>query len=65
MKTGTADLPRHGGRVPTWLASRMARLDRAIAEAPVIEYGRDEPVRCTGTAAWSPTTAIGRWCSRG
>src|SRR5882672_348021 len=25
-RTGTADLPLHGGRVPEWLASRMARL---------------------------------------
>jgi uncharacterized protein len=31
--TGSADLPLHGGRVPAWLASRMARLGRLIAES--------------------------------
>ena len=42
MKTGTADLPLHRGRVPSWLAGRMARLGRVVVEALVLEYGRDE-----------------------
>lgn len=40
--TGNADLPLHGGRVPAWLANRMAALGRVIAEAIVHRYGRDE-----------------------
>src|SRR6476469_7478497 len=43
--TGTADLPLHGGRVPAWLASRMARLGRVIVEAIAHEYGRTEVLR--------------------
>ena len=34
-RAGTADLPLHGGRVPAWLAERMARLGAVIAEAIV------------------------------
>jgi hypothetical protein len=41
-RAGSADLPLHGGRVPEWLAGRMARLGAVIAEAIVREYGRDE-----------------------
>ena len=42
QRTGTANLPLHGGHVPLWLSSRMASLGRVIAEAIVHEYGRDE-----------------------
>jgi hypothetical protein len=41
-RSGSADLPLHGGRVPAWLGQRMTRLGAVIAEAIVIEYGRDE-----------------------
>src|SRR4051794_32917311 len=41
-RTGSADLPLHGGRVPAWLAERMTQLGAVIAEAVVMEYGRDE-----------------------
>lgn len=41
-RTGSADLPLHGGRVPHWLGARMARLGAVITEAIVHEYGRDE-----------------------
>jgi hypothetical protein len=41
-RSGFADLPLHGGRVPSWLSSRMARLGRVITEAIVHHYGRDE-----------------------
>src|SRR5438309_9024136 len=40
-RTGSADLPLHGGRVPPWLAARMAALGRVVAEAIILEYGRD------------------------
>src|SRR4051812_46549617 len=42
QRGGSADLPLHGGRVPEWLAGRMAKLGAIIAEAIVAEYGRDE-----------------------
>jgi hypothetical protein len=32
-RSGIADLPLHGGRVPPWLATRMATLGTAIAES--------------------------------
>src|SRR5579884_1912340 len=51
-RTGSADLPLHGGRVPAWLASRMQRLGRVIAEAIVVEYGRDELLRRLAHPFW-------------
>ena len=38
-RSGIADLPLHGGRVPPWLAERMTRLGTAITEAIIHEYG--------------------------
>jgi hypothetical protein len=39
-RSGTADLPLHGGRVPPWLANRMAELGTAIAEQVILNYGQ-------------------------
>ena len=41
-RSGTADLPLHGGRVPQWLASRMQQMGTAIAESIVLRYGKSE-----------------------
>jgi hypothetical protein len=41
-RSGIADLPLHGGRVPAWLAERMTRLGTAIVEAIVYDYGASE-----------------------
>ena len=41
-RTGSADLPLHGGRVPAWLATRMSSLGAVITQAIVHHYGRDE-----------------------
>jgi hypothetical protein len=41
-RSGTADLPLHGGRVPSWLATRMTTLGTAISEAVVHHYGASE-----------------------
>src|SRR5215208_1568722 len=41
-RTGSADLPLHSGRVPHWLAERMASLGAIITQAVVHHYGRDE-----------------------
>jgi len=42
QRGGHADLPLHHGKVPEWLAGRMAKLGAIIAEAIVQDYGRDE-----------------------
>lgn len=38
-RSGVADLPLHGGRVPLWLANRMTKLGTAITETIVRDYG--------------------------
>lgn len=38
-RSGVADLPLHGGRVPSWLAQRMTRLGTGITEAIIHDYG--------------------------
>ena len=52
QRAGTADLPLHGGRVPVWLAERMARLGTVIAEAIILEYGRDDFLRRLAHPFW-------------
>jgi hypothetical protein len=42
QRSGSADLPLHGGRVPAWLAARMTELGAAIAEHIVIAHGSSE-----------------------
>jgi uncharacterized protein len=39
-RSGIADLPLHGGRVPAWLAERMVTLGTAISESVIHHYGR-------------------------
>ena len=51
-RSGSADLPLHGGRVPPWLAGRMTRLGAVIAEAIVHHYGRDELLRRLAHPFW-------------
>lgn len=51
-RSGYADLPLHGGRVPAWLAERMALLGRAIIEAVVYEFGKDEVLRRMADPFW-------------
>src|SRR5262245_48971379 len=38
-RSGIADLPLHGGRVPPWLAERMTKLGTAITEIIIQDYG--------------------------
>ena len=42
QRSGVADLPLHGGRVPAWLADRMTKLGGAIAENIVLHYGTSQ-----------------------
>ena len=51
-RSGSADLPLHGGRVPPWLAQRMTRLGVVISEAIVHHYGRDELLRRLAHPFW-------------
>jgi hypothetical protein len=37
-RSGVADLPLHGGRVPPWLAERMTKLGTAITEIIIHDY---------------------------
>jgi hypothetical protein len=51
-RTGSADLPLHRGRVPAWLADRMAKLGLVVTEAIILEYGRDEFLRRLANPFW-------------
>jgi hypothetical protein len=51
-RAGSADLPLHYGRVPPWLASRMASLGAVMTEAIVHHYGRDEFLRRLANPFW-------------
>jgi hypothetical protein len=52
QRSGSADLPLHGGRVPPWLGQRMTRLGAVIAQAIVHSYGRDELLRRLAHPFW-------------
>ncbi|HEY8074553.1 MAG TPA: DUF763 domain-containing protein, partial [Labilithrix sp.] len=52
MRTGSADLPLHGGHVPRWLADRMTALGRVLTEAIVLQYGTDEFLRRVSHPFW-------------
>src|SRR5438477_7426079 len=41
-RSGVADLPLHGGRVPQWLAERMTTLGTAIVESVLYHHGTAE-----------------------
>src|SRR5947207_7758915 len=41
-RSGVADLPLHGGRVPAWLAERMTKLGTGIVESVLYHYGAPE-----------------------
>src|SRR5688572_14854119 len=51
-RSGSADLPLHGGRVPAWLGDRMTRLGAVMSEAIVHHYGRDELLRRLAHPFW-------------
>ena len=51
-RTGSADLPLHGGHVPSWLAARMSRLGAVISAAIIHHYGRDELLRRIAHPFW-------------
>src|SRR5690242_19469483 len=42
QRSGVADLPLHGGRVPAWLAERITKLGAGICESILYHYGAPE-----------------------
>jgi len=52
MRTGIADLPLHKGACPFWLFERMVKLSRAIIEAIVYEFGREEVLNRFSDPYW-------------
>jgi hypothetical protein len=52
QKSGSADLPLHGGHVPAWLGTRMAKLGAVLAQAIVHHFGRDEFLRRLAHPFW-------------
>ncbi len=51
-RSGHADLPLHYGTVPPWLATRMAKLGRAITESILIEYGSHTFIQRMSDPLW-------------
>jgi len=51
-RSGSADLPLHGGRVPPWLATRMSSLGAIVTQAIVHHHGRDEFLRRLSHPFW-------------
>jgi hypothetical protein len=51
-RSGFADLPLHGGRVPAWLADRMVKLGTAITENILYHYGSSELFSRLGDPFW-------------
>jgi hypothetical protein len=51
-RSGSADLPLHGGRVPPWLGERMTRLGTVITQAIVHHHGREEFLRRLAHPFW-------------
>jgi hypothetical protein len=52
QRSGRADLPLHGGHVPSWLSARMAHLGAIICQAIAHHYGRDELLRRLAHPFW-------------
>lgn len=51
-RSGTADLPLHSGRVPSWLGERMTQIGGAIIEVIVGEFGTEEVLRRLSDPFW-------------
>jgi hypothetical protein len=52
MRTGTVDLPLHGGKAPRWLFKRMVGLAEGITEGMIFEHGQDEFLRRLSDPYW-------------
>ena len=52
MKTGTANLPLHGGKCPAWLFVHMKALSTAIIEIIIEDFGISEVLRRLSDPYW-------------
>lgn len=52
MKTGTANLPLHGGSAPPWLFKRMCLLAGEVVEALIYKHGQEEFLRRISDPYW-------------
>lgn len=52
MRTGTANLPLHGGKCPPWLFVHMKELAPAVIRAIAYEYGTGEVLRRLSDPVW-------------
>jgi hypothetical protein len=52
MRTGTAQLPLHGGHCPRWLYVRMVEMAGLLVEAIVEEFGPDEVLCRLADPGW-------------
>ena len=51
-RTGTANLPLHGGKAPSWLTMRMRRLAREIVNIIIEEHGSDKLIQRLSDPYW-------------
>ncbi len=51
-RTGTVNLPLHGGSAPGWLFSRMVKLAEGIGEILIYEHGQEEFLRRISDPCW-------------
>lgn len=51
-RSGSADLPLHGGHVPLWLSERMAKLGLAIVETIAMEFSTSEVIYKLSNPFW-------------
>jgi hypothetical protein len=51
-RSGSADLPLHGGHVPLWLSERMAKLGLAIVETIAMEFSTSEVISKLSNPFW-------------
>ncbi|MFH0860974.1 MAG: DUF763 domain-containing protein [Candidatus Altiarchaeota archaeon] len=52
QRSGTVDLPLHGGRAPRWLFTRMVKLAKAVSDHIVYEHGSAELLRRVSDPYW-------------
>ena len=52
MRTGTADLPLHGGKCPAWLFTHMKALSAAIVEVIIEDAGKEEVLKRLSDPYW-------------
>ncbi len=51
-RTGTVNLPLHGGKAPKWLFNRMVKLAEEISNIIIYENGQDEFLRRISNPYW-------------